>query len=168
MEDRERVTCAVELLRSDARIWWSVVPQLKDVHTMYWTEFQKVFGERYFSNAFKEVTPATVEFQRGGGPNDHKRKLLGTSIANDDKKARDNNQGRQNKSEKWREYPLCEKCRRRHLSWCRPRRCHQCGNLGHIKRDCPQLSRGDIVEISGVALLLLYDINSVLTTFVVF
>ena len=93
MEDRERVTCAVELLRSDARIWWGVVAQLKDVHTMSWTEFQKVFGERYFSNAFKEVTPATVEFQWGGGPNDQKRKLLETSISNYDKKAMDNTHG---------------------------------------------------------------------------
>ena len=48
MEDRERVTCAVELLRGGARIWWGVVAQLKDVRTMSWTEFQKVFGERYY------------------------------------------------------------------------------------------------------------------------
>ena len=54
-----------------------MVAQLKDVHTMSWTEFQKVFGERYLSNTFKEVTPVTVEFQRGGGLNDQKRKLLG-------------------------------------------------------------------------------------------
>lgn len=37
MEDQERMTCAVELLRGDARIWWGVVAQLKDVHTMSWT-----------------------------------------------------------------------------------------------------------------------------------
>ena len=98
IEDHERVTCAIELLRNDARNWWGVVAQLKNVHTMSWIEFQREFGERYFGNAFKEVTPARVEFQWGGGPNDQKRKLLGTSIANDGKKARDNTQGRQNTS----------------------------------------------------------------------
>ena len=53
IEDHKRVTCAVELLEGDARIWWGVVAQLRYVHTMSWTAFQEIFGERYFSDAFK-------------------------------------------------------------------------------------------------------------------
>ena len=57
IEGHERVACAIQLLKDDAHIWWGVVTQLKNVHTMSWAEFQKVFGERYFSNAFKETAP---------------------------------------------------------------------------------------------------------------
>ena len=39
IEDHKRVTCAVELLKGDARIWWGVVAQLRYVHTMSWTKF---------------------------------------------------------------------------------------------------------------------------------
>ena len=42
IEDHKRVTCAVELLEDDARIWWGVIAQLKDVHTMPWTELHLV------------------------------------------------------------------------------------------------------------------------------
>ena len=81
IEDHKRVTCAVELLEGDARIWWGVVAQLRYVHTMSWTAFQEVFGERYFSDAFKKVAPTAVGSQRGGGPNDQKRKMLETVLS---------------------------------------------------------------------------------------
>ena len=151
--DHKRVTCAVELLEGDARIWWGVVAQLRYVHTMSWTEFQKVFGERYFNDAFKKVAPTVVGSQRGGGPNDQKRKMLETTIVNDDKGTLDKPKGRQDQSVQWREYPFCEKCRRHHQGGCRPRRCFQCGSPGHIKRDCPQQSRIETGKISNVALI---------------
>ena len=101
-----------------------MVAQLNNVHTILWTEFQKAFGDKYFGDAFKGVTLTTVEFQWGGGPNDQKQKLLETSIVNDGKRAKYNTQSRQNQSRKWREYPLFEKCRRRHLAGCRPHKCY--------------------------------------------
>ena len=130
-----------------------MVSQLRYVHTMSWTEFQEVFGERYFNDAFKKVVPTAVGSQRGGGPNDQKRKMPETNIANDDKVTLDNPKGRQDQSVQWREYPFCEKCRRHHQGGCRPRRCFQCGSPGHIRRDCPQLSRMETGKISSVALI---------------
>ena len=53
------------MLKDDARIWWGVVAQLRNVHTMSWTEFQKAFGERYFSDAFKGSIPITAGSQWG-------------------------------------------------------------------------------------------------------
>ena len=120
---------------------------------MSWTEFQKVFSERYFNDAFKEVAPTAVGSQRGGGPNDQKQKMLETTIANDDKVILDKPKGRQDQSVQWREYPFCGKCRRRHLGGCRPRRCYQCRSSEHIKRDYPQLSRMETGKISSVALI---------------
>ena len=110
IEDHKRVNCAVELLEGDARIWWGVVAQLRYVHTMSWTEFQEIFGERYVNDAFKKVAPTAVGSQRGGGPKDQKRKMLETAIANDDKRTLENPKGRQYELVQWREYPFCEKC----------------------------------------------------------
>ena len=72
IEDHERVACAIQLLKDDTRIWWGVVAQLKNVHTMSWDEFQKVSGERYFSDAFKGKVPAEAGSQWGGGLSDQK------------------------------------------------------------------------------------------------
>lgn len=47
IEGHERMTCAIQLLKDGSRIWWGVVAQLKDVETMSWAEFQKIFSERY-------------------------------------------------------------------------------------------------------------------------
>ena len=49
--DHEKVSCAVFMLNKDARYWWSVVKQTRDVSTMTWAEFQRVFHEKYFSEA---------------------------------------------------------------------------------------------------------------------
>ena len=39
----ERVACAAYMFREDARIWWEVVGQTKDVNLLSWEEFQSFF-----------------------------------------------------------------------------------------------------------------------------
>ena len=51
ISDHEKVSCAVFMLNKDARYWWSVVKQTRDVSTMTWADFQQVFHEKYFSEA---------------------------------------------------------------------------------------------------------------------
>ena len=46
----DRVSCASYMLRDDARIWWGVVSQIRDVRAMTWEQFQGLFNEKYFSD----------------------------------------------------------------------------------------------------------------------
>lgn len=75
----------------------------------------------------RKATHGTVT-QKGGGPNDQKRKMIESIASGGEKK----NQGN------WRDYPYCEKCHRYHFGECRPRACYQCGSPDHLKRNCPQ------------------------------
>ena len=36
IEGTDRVACATYMLREDARIWWAVTSQIRDVSTMSW------------------------------------------------------------------------------------------------------------------------------------
>lgn len=45
IEGTDRVTCASHMLREDARIWWAVTSQIRDVSTMSWEQFQEVFKQ---------------------------------------------------------------------------------------------------------------------------
>ncbi|XP_062113049.1 uncharacterized protein LOC133824194 [Humulus lupulus] len=47
----ERVVCASFMLRKDARIWWEVVEQSRDVNTMDWDGFKQVFNDKYYNSA---------------------------------------------------------------------------------------------------------------------
>ncbi|XP_060968735.1 uncharacterized protein LOC133036234 [Cannabis sativa] len=46
VDGNDRVKCASYMLRKDARIWWEVVEQTKDVDTMNWDDFKRVFNEK--------------------------------------------------------------------------------------------------------------------------
>ena len=35
----DRVSCASYMLRGDARIWWGVVSQIRDIQTLTWEQF---------------------------------------------------------------------------------------------------------------------------------
>jgi predicted component of type VI protein secretion system len=70
IERHETVTCAIQLLRDDARIWWGVVAQLRDVKTMSWTEFLKIFSERYSGGEVGRTVQIDEGFKLGGSPND--------------------------------------------------------------------------------------------------
>ncbi|XP_060974683.1 uncharacterized protein LOC133039756 [Cannabis sativa] len=51
LTDRERVSCAASLLKKDARIWWEVVRQSRNITTMTWLDFVDVFNRKYYSAA---------------------------------------------------------------------------------------------------------------------
>lgn len=45
-----RVSCASYMLRGDARIWWGVVSQIRDVRAMMWEQIHSLFNEKYISD----------------------------------------------------------------------------------------------------------------------
>ena len=49
----DRVAYAAYMLRDDARIWWEMVTQDRDVTTVTWEEFQAWFTEKYYNEAIK-------------------------------------------------------------------------------------------------------------------
>ncbi|XP_062119120.1 uncharacterized protein LOC133832855 [Humulus lupulus] len=49
LDDRQRVSCAIYLLKMDAWIWWDVTKQTRDPNTMTWTEFFQAFSRKYYS-----------------------------------------------------------------------------------------------------------------------
>ncbi|XP_062076389.1 uncharacterized protein LOC133831715 isoform X1 [Humulus lupulus] len=51
VQGNERVVCASFMLRKDARIWWEVVEQSRDVNTMDWDGFKQVFNDKYYNSA---------------------------------------------------------------------------------------------------------------------
>ena len=53
VESNDRVACVSYMLRGDARIWWCVVSQIRDVRIVSWEQFQGVFNEKYFSNVVR-------------------------------------------------------------------------------------------------------------------
>ncbi|XP_060963693.1 uncharacterized protein LOC133033109 [Cannabis sativa] len=50
VDGNDRVKCASYMLRKDARIWWEVVEQTKDVDAMNWDDFKRVFNEKYYNS----------------------------------------------------------------------------------------------------------------------
>ncbi|XP_062099687.1 uncharacterized protein LOC133805521 [Humulus lupulus] len=51
VEGNDRVAYATYMLRDDARIWWEVISQARDVTTMTWAEFQQAFNDKYYNVA---------------------------------------------------------------------------------------------------------------------
>ncbi|XP_012846710.1 PREDICTED: uncharacterized protein LOC105966666 [Erythranthe guttata] len=49
MTDRDRVHCAIFLLRNEARHWWEGIKEGTNLETLPWTEFKVQFFEKYFS-----------------------------------------------------------------------------------------------------------------------
>ncbi|XP_062118529.1 uncharacterized protein LOC133832166 [Humulus lupulus] len=49
LNDHQRVSCAAHLLKLDARVWWDVVKQTRDLNTMTWIDFVHAFGRKYYS-----------------------------------------------------------------------------------------------------------------------
>ena len=43
IEGTEIVACVSHMLREDARNWWAVGSQIRDVSTMSWEQLQEVF-----------------------------------------------------------------------------------------------------------------------------
>ena len=53
VEGNDRVSCASHMLRGNARIWWGVVSQIRDVRALSWEQFQGLFNEKYFSDVIR-------------------------------------------------------------------------------------------------------------------
>ncbi|XP_062117953.1 uncharacterized protein LOC133831599 [Humulus lupulus] len=51
LDDRQRVSCTVYLLKMDARIWWDVTKHTRDPNTMTWAKFVQAFNKKYYSPA---------------------------------------------------------------------------------------------------------------------
>ncbi|XP_062100009.1 uncharacterized protein LOC133805879 [Humulus lupulus] len=49
LNDCQRVSCAIYLLKMDAQIWWDVIKQTRDLNTMTWAEFIQAFSKKYYS-----------------------------------------------------------------------------------------------------------------------
>ncbi|XP_062113420.1 uncharacterized protein LOC133824540 [Humulus lupulus] len=50
VEGNKRVACETHMLRDDARIWWEVISQERDVTAMTWAEFQQAFNDKYYNH----------------------------------------------------------------------------------------------------------------------
>ena len=88
----------------------------------------------------KSVPPAASTV-KGGSPGDSKRKSSDSvQSPNPNKKARSSFRGRQGGSDSVKTYPQCQRCKKHHLGECRARACFTCGEIGHLKRDCPKES----------------------------
>ncbi|KAM6557670.1 hypothetical protein CsatB_004689 [Cannabis sativa] len=51
----DSVACAASLLKKDARIWWDVIKQTRDVAAMTWADFVQVFNKKYYSEAIRSA-----------------------------------------------------------------------------------------------------------------
>ncbi|KAL5547238.1 hypothetical protein UlMin_006925 [Ulmus minor] len=49
LTDEERIMCATYMFIKDARYWWDVAKQTRDLTTLSWTEFVQMFNRKYFS-----------------------------------------------------------------------------------------------------------------------
>ncbi|XP_062073472.1 uncharacterized protein LOC133777748 [Humulus lupulus] len=49
----ERVACATYMFWEDARIWWEVITQTRNVNALSWEEFQTLFHEKYYNDAIR-------------------------------------------------------------------------------------------------------------------
>ena len=47
----ERVACATYMFQDDARIWWEVISQTRNINALSWEEFQTQFNEKYCNDA---------------------------------------------------------------------------------------------------------------------
>ena len=53
VEGHDRVACATYMLREDARIWWEVASQTRDVTTLSWEGFKDLFSQKYYNVAIR-------------------------------------------------------------------------------------------------------------------
>ena len=104
---------------------------------------QQIYHENAARRESRRATQAAVGSQRGRGPSDQKRKVLDSVRSVGDKKQKSDSNQRQSRSGNWRDYPFCERCRRRHLGEFKMKICYQCGSLDHIKRNCSQLVKDE-------------------------
>ncbi|XP_060974744.1 uncharacterized protein LOC133039805 [Cannabis sativa] len=55
LSNGDSVACAASLLKEDARIWWDIIKQTRDVAAMTWADFVQVFNKKYYSEAIRSA-----------------------------------------------------------------------------------------------------------------
>ncbi|XP_073120117.1 uncharacterized protein [Henckelia pumila] len=64
--DPDRVRCASFLLKDDAALWWEGVEKTVDPDTLPWTDFRKLFFDKYFTaEGDLSVAEFVRKFERG-------------------------------------------------------------------------------------------------------
>ena len=53
LNDEERIACAVNQLEKGASYWWDLVAQTKDMAALTWTDFVKLFNDKYLGEAIR-------------------------------------------------------------------------------------------------------------------
>ena len=51
----DRVKCATYTFRKDARTWWDVITQTRDITSVTWEEFVRLFNEKYYNEAGRQT-----------------------------------------------------------------------------------------------------------------
>ncbi|XP_062075555.1 uncharacterized protein LOC133779632 [Humulus lupulus] len=55
LNDHQRVSCAAHILKMDAKIWWDVVKETRDLNTITWENFIQEFSKKYYSAVVLET-----------------------------------------------------------------------------------------------------------------
>ena len=88
---------------------------------------------------------------RGAGISDLKRKTPEAPIApRFDRGGRGTQGGRRGGGDSWRTYPVCTRCSRRHLGECQAKACYVCGVVGHLRKDCPTVKKGEAGKVDSL------------------
>ena len=112
----------------------------------------KIWRDSAMRKEVKWTGPPFVGFGRGGGPSDHKRKVPDTfPVPGPDRRPHGISMGRPGGSEAWKTRPECPRCKRRHLGECRAKACYLCGEVGHFKKDCPQVRKEEPRKVDSSA-----------------
>ena len=111
----------------------------------------KIWRESVVRREGRRAVPPYSGSGRGGGPSDLKRKTPDASTApGPDRRGRGTQGGRQGGGDSWRTYPECTRCRRRHPGECRAKACYVCGVVGHLKKDCPTVKKGEAGKVDSL------------------
>ncbi|KAL5547237.1 hypothetical protein UlMin_006924 [Ulmus minor] len=160
LSDQERIMCATYKLTKDARYWWEVTGQTKDLETLSWTEFVQMFNRKYFNPTMLLSKEAEFNNIQQGNMTVDEAVLRFDRLARfgNSNRPQGQNHGRNknfNNKRRWasnnhqqtqlgyspRPQPQnCPKCGKVHPGVCRmgSNLCYTCGMEGHFSNRCPK------------------------------